>query len=100
MSKDKGQRTNHRVLICSFVALASGFFGATVGGQLSWTAYSQQCEAGVKKTWSLPGIRAICQTWATPGALFKGSTTGLWTGMILGAFVAGLATHEKVDDEP
>lgn len=78
-----------RVLICTFVALASGFGGAFVGGKLSVTTRTSQCE-------TLPwGLSAVCQAGSTPAALLQGSTTGLWTGSILGAFIAGLATRNK-----
>jgi hypothetical protein len=33
----------------------------------------------------------------TPGASWQGSTAGLWTGTILGAFVGGLITRKSSD---
>jgi hypothetical protein len=33
--------------------------------------------------------------WVTPFALTDGSITGLWCGLVLGAFFTGLATHQK-----
>jgi len=75
-----------RVLICTFVALASGFFGAYLGGQISWLARTEQCRDRPE------GLDHVCRALETPGALWKGSTAGAWTGTILGAFAAGLAT--------
>ncbi|MGB3238188.1 MAG: hypothetical protein WBB29_07825, partial [Geitlerinemataceae cyanobacterium] len=37
-----------------------------------------------------------CSTLATPGAFLRGGITGLWVGTILGAFSAGVATHQSV----
>jgi uncharacterized protein YneF (UPF0154 family) len=89
---------NHkRTLICTFVALASGLFGGYVGGQLNMAAHHQQCQAR-EQGLSIPGFPAICQAWVTPGAIWQGSTSGLWVGTILGAFIAGLATRKLVKD--
>lgn len=88
----------NRTLICTFIALASGFFGAYAGGQISWAAHSQQCENGVRHTLPIPGYKPVCKALVMPGSFMQGSTTGLWTGAILGAFIAGLATHKKVEE--
>ncbi len=42
-------------------------------------------------------VKSFCQLQETPGAMWQGSTTGLWTGAILGAFIGGLATRKMVD---
>ncbi len=85
-----------RILICTFVALASGFFGSYLGGQISWLARTAQCQNQPE------GLDRLCRAWQTPGALWKGSVAGAWTGTILGVFVAGLATRdaEKQDRQP
>lgn len=77
-----------RTLICTFVALTSGAFGFLLGGQLSVNAQTQRCQT---QPW---GLRNVCEAWVTPGAAWQGSFTGLWTGMILGGFAGGLATHK------
>lgn len=81
-----------RVLICTFVALASGFFGSYLGGQISWLARTEQCRNQPE------GLDHLCRAWQTPGALWKGSTAGAWTGTILGAFMAGAATRKPSRD--
>lgn len=82
-----------RALICSLVAIASGLFGAYVGGQFSVTKRIHQCQ-------SLPaGLKNVCGVLMTPEAAMRGSTTGLWVGTILGAFAAGVATHQEVEAE-
>lgn len=77
-----------RVLICSFVAIASGLFGAYLGGQISVADRTNQCQ---NYPW---GLKSFCSILVTPGAAMQGSTTGLWVGTILGAFIGGLATHK------
>ncbi len=77
-----------RILICTFVALASGFFGSYLGGQISWLARTAQCRNQPE------GLARLCRVWQTPGALWKGSVSGAWTGTIFGVFVAGLATRD------
>ncbi len=85
-----------RILVCTFVALASGFFGSYLGGQISWLARTAQCKNQPE------GLDRLCRAWQTPGALWKGSIAGAWTGTILGVFVAGLATRDgqKQDRQP
>jgi len=86
---------NHkRTLICTFIALASGLFGGYIGGQLNMVAHNQQCDTKENQGLSIPGVQSICKAWVTPGAIWQGSTSGLWTGTILGAFIAGLATRK------
>lgn len=77
-----------RILICTFVALASGLFGSYVGGQINWFVRTAQCQNQPE------GWNHICRAWQTPGALWQGSIAGAWTGTILGAFIAGLATRD------
>ncbi|MBF2064924.1 MAG: hypothetical protein IGS39_10960 [Calothrix sp. C42_A2020_038] len=81
--------TKNRVLICTFLALTSGFFAGFVGWQISMHLRSQKCQ---NQVW---GVRELCSATVTPGAIWSGSTTGLWTGTILGAFVGGLATKKR-----
>ena len=94
-----------RVFICTFTALASGLFGAYVGGQIKAIAHNHQCDVGTRQGLSIPGLNTLCKAWNTPFALWEGSTTGLWTGTILGAFIGGLATRQTseetdADDDP
>ncbi|MBD2363792.1 hypothetical protein H6G36_21815 [Anabaena minutissima FACHB-250] len=81
--------TKNPILICTFLALTSGFFGSYVGGQIALMFHSQKCQ---NQSW---GLQQICQVWITPGATWKGSTTGIWTGTILGAFTGGLIIREN-----
>jgi hypothetical protein len=76
-----------RMLTCTFVALASGCFGAYIGGQVSWQVRKLNCQT---QPW---GVNAVCQTWVAPTAIWQGSTTGLWMGWIWGALLSGLATR-------
>ncbi|WP_199295875.1 hypothetical protein [Trichocoleus sp. FACHB-591] len=82
-----------RTLICTFTALTSGIFGAYMGGQLSLATQNRTCET---QFW---GPKLVCQAASAPGAMWRGSLTGVWTGAVLGAFVAGLATR-KVPASP
>lgn len=87
---------NHqkRVLVCTFGAIASGLLGLYLGGRGNLELQTQKCDRGSP---NLPGARNICQLWVTPFALTDGSITGLWCGMVLGAFFTGLATHQPED---
>jgi hypothetical protein len=78
--------TKNPILICTFLALSSGFFGSYIGGQLTSILRTQKCQ---NQPW---GWKEACVTWETPGAIVQGSTRGLWTGTVLGAFVGGLVT--------
>ncbi|MEH2316257.1 hypothetical protein [Nostoc sp.] len=80
--------TKNRILICTFLALSSGFFAAYTSGQITIMLHSQKCQ---NQPW---GLNQMCNAWMTPGAIWQGSTTGLWTGTILGAFVGGLVTRQ------
>ncbi|MCC5624872.1 hypothetical protein [Nostoc sp. CHAB 5715] len=80
--------TKNRILICTFLALSAGFFGAYTSGQITIMLHSQKCQ---NQPW---GFKEMCNAWMTPGAIWQGSTTGLWTGTILGAFVGGLVTRQ------
>lgn len=83
-----GMLQQKRILICTFVALASGFFSSYIGGQITLKAHSHNCQT---QPW---GLKAVCKAWVAPGAIWQGSITGLWVGSVLGAFVAGLATRK------
>ncbi|MDI9640224.1 hypothetical protein QM565_31440, partial [Geitlerinema splendidum] len=86
------QNLQQRTLICTFVALTSGLFWSFVGGQISVNARTQKC---TPLFWPL---RTACKAVVTPVAFWQGSTTGLWTGAILGAFIAGLATAKPQEE--
>nr|WP_290226383.1 hypothetical protein [Trichocoleus desertorum] len=77
-----------RTLICTVTALTSGVFGAYLGGQFGFSAQNRACEA------RFFGPRLVCKVATAPGAMWKGSFTGLGTGAILGAFLAGVATRK------
>jgi hypothetical protein len=77
----------NRILICTLVALSSGFFGGYIFGQITAMLHSQKCQ---NQAW---GLQQLCNTWVTTGAMWQGSTTGIWMGTILGAFVSGLVTN-------
>ncbi|MCM0590096.1 MAG: hypothetical protein HEQ35_13985 [Gloeotrichia echinulata IR180] len=80
--------TKKPVLICTFIALSTGFFSSYIGGQITLMQHSQKCQ---NQPW---GLKQMCNTWVAPGAMWQGSTTGLWTGTVLGAFVGGLVTKK------
>lgn len=83
--------TKHRWLICSFTALMSGAFGFYVGGQISLSVHSYECH---QQPW---GLSTLCQMKKAPASLWRGSTTGVWMGTLLGAFVAGVATKKRIE---
>jgi hypothetical protein len=76
------------MLVCTAVALLSGALGSFWGGQMRWLAHAQQCNTS-NYVW----LNTLCRVQQSP-ALFKGGTAGLWTGTILGAFLAGIATRD------
>jgi hypothetical protein len=78
-----------RILICTFLALSSGFFSGLIGGQITVMLHSQKCQ---NQSW---GFKQMCNALVTPGASLQGSAAGMWTGTILGAFVGGLITRES-----
>jgi F0F1-type ATP synthase membrane subunit c/vacuolar-type H+-ATPase subunit K len=82
-----------RILICTFVALVSGVSSAYIGGQISLKTHSHSCQA---QPW---GLKAGCTAWVAPRAIWQGSTTGLWVGLVLGAFISGLATRPSANKE-
>ncbi|MCT7954009.1 hypothetical protein [Laspinema palackyanum] len=83
-------KSKKRMLVCTAVALLSGALGSFWGGQMRWLAHTQQCNTS-DYVW----LNTLCRVQQSP-AMFKGGTAGLWTGTILGAFLAGLATrHPK-----
>lgn len=92
MTKDTRLKTNNkrRSFICSIAALTSGVLGFGIGGLLSTSGQLQVCQT---RPW---GMEQLCSTLATPGAFLRGGITGLWVGTILGAFSAGVATHQSV----
>lgn len=71
------------------MALACSGFGFAVGGNLQFQSKMQACQG---YSW---GFSKVCQLWAGPSAWLQGSTTGAWVGMVLGGFVAGLATSRE-----
>lgn len=83
--------TKNRALICTLLALSSGFFGGYIGGQITLMLHNQKCQ---NQPW---GFKQMCNAWVTPGAMWQGSTTGIWTGTILGAFVGGSVTRQTRD---
>ncbi|MDF5727807.1 MAG: hypothetical protein PUP92_07150 [Rhizonema sp. PD38] len=78
----------NRVLTCTLLALLTGFFSSYVGGQISLILHGQKCQ---NQAW---GFQQMCNAWETPGAIWQGSATGMWTGTILGAFVGGSVTRQ------
>ncbi|MEM1393451.1 MAG: hypothetical protein AAF757_29595 [Cyanobacteria bacterium P01_D01_bin.116] len=87
MSKQSSQK---RLLICTFIALSSGIFCGYIGGKISVQAHSQNCQ---NQRWDL--FEAGCKIAIAPGAMWQGSTTGIWTGSILGGFFGGLVTRKN-----
>lgn len=81
--------TKNPILICTISALTSGFLGGYIGGQMTLMLHSQRCQ---NQPW---GFQQMCQIVITPGAVWKGSTTGVWTGIVLGAFVGGLVVRQN-----
>ncbi len=79
--------TKHRILICTFLALTGGLFGGYIGGQTTSMLHQQKCQ---NHSW---GLKVMCQVLVTPGAAWQGSTTGIWLGTVLGAFVGGSITR-------
>ncbi|MDJ1170784.1 hypothetical protein PMG71_15230 [Roseofilum sp. BLCC_M154] len=80
---------SQRIFICTLVALASSGFGFAAGGNLQFQSQMKTCQ-----DYSWP-FKNLCQLWVGPTAWLQGSTTGAWVGMVLGGFVAGLATAKK-----
>ncbi len=60
-----------------------------MGGQITLMVHSQKCQ---NQAWSL---NQMCNAWVAPGAIWQGSTRGLWTGIVLGAFVGGLVIRKN-----
>lgn len=85
-----------RILICTFIAITSSLFGAVLGVQINLAAQNYRCERQVKVI-PIWGVKALCQ-WEVPGAVMGGGMTGLWVGMVLGAFVGGLTTRRCVGE--
>jgi hypothetical protein len=72
-----------RILICTVIALSSGFFGGLMAAQITSMLHNQKCQT---QGW---GFQQVCNVVVTPGAIWQGSIAGIWTGTILGAFVGG-----------
>ncbi|NRB08744.1 MAG: hypothetical protein HRU34_17475 [Richelia sp.] len=81
----------NRTLICTSLALLTGLSGGYFGGQITSRLHSQQCQ---QKGW---GVKQACQVWVIPAAMWQGSTTGVWTGTILGAFFGGLIIRKQTN---
>ncbi|WP_016950489.1 hypothetical protein [Anabaena sp. PCC 7108] len=81
--------TKKRILICTCLALSSGLFGGYIGGQITSMLHNQKCQ---NQAW---GWQQMCNAWVTPKAIWQGSTAGIWTGTILGAFVGGSVTRKS-----
>ncbi len=79
----------NRVLTCTFSSLLAGFLGGYIGSQMTLILHSQKCQ---NQPW---GVNEICNVMVTPGAIWQGSTTGIWTGTVLGAFVSGFVTNQN-----
>jgi hypothetical protein len=85
------QLPQRQVLTCTLLALSSGFFGGYLGGQITSVIHREKCQ-------NQPEImKYACSVWVTPGAMWQGSTTGLWMGTILGAFAGGLLIRKGKD---
>jgi hypothetical protein len=87
--KPKRWLKSARGLICTAIALGSGGLGAFCGSKLAVSNQLELCQA------QPIGLEKLCSTVAAPGAMARGGLTGLWTGAVLGAFVAGVATSER-----
>jgi hypothetical protein len=81
--------TKNRILICTLLALTSGFCGGYIGGQITSMLHNRKCQ---NQPW---GLKVMCHVWVTPGAAWQGSTTGVWIGTVLGAFVGGSITRRE-----
>ncbi|MBP0009430.1 MULTISPECIES: hypothetical protein [unclassified Roseofilum] len=79
--------------MCTLMALACSGFGFAVGGNLQFQSKMQACQ---DYSWV---FSKVCQLWAGPNAWLQGSTTGAWVGMVLGSFVAGLATSREHQED-
>ncbi|MDB9516150.1 hypothetical protein PN466_04150 [Roseofilum reptotaenium CS-1145] len=79
--------------MCTLMALACSGFGFAVGGNLQFQSKMQACQ---DHSW---GFSKVCQLWAGPSAWLQGSTTGAWVGLIIGGFVAGLATSREHQED-
>lgn len=84
------RRRRKRILICTLAAVTSGIFSSYVGGQISLKVHSQKCQT---QPW---GLQTICNAWVAPGAIWQGSTTGLWLGILLGALVSVWVTRDRL----
>ncbi|AFZ00308.1 hypothetical protein [Calothrix sp. PCC 6303] len=74
---------------CTLIALTSGVFAGFIGGQIAVNLSNQKCQT---QGW---GFKELCYVSSTPVAMWQGSTTGAWTGVVLGAFVGGLVARRS-----
>ena len=81
-----------RTIVCSFCAVACGLFGSFLGWQIASSLPAQRCQ---NHRWELS--KMMCRIQTSPESMhqgLQGGTSGVWTGTILGAFFAGLATRQ------
>ena len=83
---------NKRTFVCSASGIVSGLFGCYLGGQIGMASSISRCDRHPI------GLSTLCQAWTAPGAIWQGSTTGLWVGAILGGFLGGVATSKQGDE--
>lgn len=81
--------SRQRTLICTSIALIAGLSSAYIGGQLSMHLHGEKCKT---KGW---GWEQLCSVTTTPVAMWQGSSTGMWTGTVLGAFVGGIVSRRR-----
>jgi hypothetical protein len=82
-------KLNDKTKTCTLIALTSGVFAGFMGGQIAVNLSNQKCQT---QGW---GFKELCYVSSTPVAMWQGSTTGGWTGVVLGAFVAGLVARQN-----
>jgi hypothetical protein len=82
-----------RIIICSLIALVSGTISAYFGSQISLRVQTQKCQT---QPW---GLETVCYAWVAPGAVWQGSTTGLYIGTLCGGILGILATTKKVNQK-
>lgn len=81
-----------RMMICSFCAVTCGLFGGLFAWQIASSLPAQKCQ---NQTWEFE--KMMCNIQASPQSMyqgFQGGTSGVWSGTILGAFLAGLGTRQ------
>ena len=86
------KNSRKRMIVCSFCAVSCGLFGSFLGWQIASSLPAQRCQ---NQTWEFG--KMVCSVQTSPESMYKGwqgSTSGIWTGTILGAFFAGLGTRQ------